>query len=236
MKISPIILRIRTAETALGQRVGGVADLNAVTEETFQTGLPLGYVLHLGDLAVDNDNDTGTSQLVRDRIGVVVCMDNRNDKQGLKAHDEADDIRVQIDGAILAWTPPGYETAIEYRGSSLVEMNRAYLWWMYEYSADRRLTELDGVDPEDIYGPWVDFLRFWGYIQATHTPFTGVVDFTVAEPPSPVNQEVWLNMGTGNGSVTGQPVVKNTVYSWDIGSGEWQVVPFDVETLVELPQ
>jgi len=229
---SDIVVRLRAANLAsFGQNIAVSADDPVGQDQSFQDNLAVAYVVNLGDVPSEDVQDDGLNQLIYERFSVLVCVDNTADKLGAQAMDKIDGIRSEIFSAILAWTLPGYEEQVEYSGGGLVAVNRARLWWAFEFRIGRRISELDGVDPEDIYGPITDFLHFFAYVRRN---LVAAVDFTTDEPESPDDGAMYVNMGTGDGSQTGQPVIRLRVYQWNAAVPEWVEVPWDIVINEEL--
>jgi hypothetical protein len=95
-----------------------------------------------------------------------VALDNGTsdkDKVGLIAYDKLADIRAEIFSAILGWQIPGTESLVSYGGGRIAGINRAYLWYQFEFLTETRINDDDGIDvgvddlpPFDtIYAQWI---------------------------------------------------------------------------------
>lgn len=147
MRIGPIVLKLRLAETRFGNRIGGAADLVRVLENTFEK--EVAFVVQLSETAPPNLYDNGLNQEITERFGVVVALDNGSsdrDKTGLTAYDTLHEVRSEIFRAILNWQMDGFESTVYYSGGRVVDINRANLWYMFEFEATTRITDSDGVD------------------------------------------------------------------------------------------
>ena len=196
MLLSPIILKLRSAETEFGNYFGGSADLaNAMT---YSLTREAAWVVQTSEVAAQNTLDFGISQKINERFTVVVALKNDSsdrDKTGLIAFDRLQGIRTQIFSAILGWQIPEIngvqpEGLIEYVRGELIEINRAWLWYQFEFSVDTRITDDDGVDNGADDLPWFDEI-YAQYILSpsadlpqTHVPvnfdvdMTQIIDFT----------------------------------------------------------
>lgn len=146
MQLAPIVLKIRAASTRFGNRVSGAADLSRILAGTLTN--EMAYVIQLADNATPNQYDTTINQRLTDRIGVVVALKNdtsSKDKTGITAYDSIHNVRAEIFRAILGWKMDGAESLLCYRGGRLLQLTRAYLWYQFEFEADIRLTDADGV-------------------------------------------------------------------------------------------
>ncbi len=172
MKLSPIVLKLRLAETRFENRIAGSADLaNALTYTLKQD---TAFVVQLNETASANTLDNGVSQSISERFAVIVALNNGTsdrDKTGLTAYDTLFDVRTEIFSALLGWQMsdengliPGIESVISYGGGRIASINRGYLWYQFEFLVTTDINECnDGVDvgaddlpPFDtIYAQWI---------------------------------------------------------------------------------
>jgi len=164
MKIGPIALKLRLEETRFENRVFGTAQLAQALEYTLLK--ESAFVVQLNETANANTLDNGTSQKINEQFGVIVALDNGStdsDKAGLVAYDKLYDVRAEIFKAILGWQIPGTENLISYAGGRIAGLNRAYLWYQFEFLAGTRIDDDDGVDVgaddlgtfDSIYAQWI---------------------------------------------------------------------------------
>ena len=147
MKIGPIALKLRAANTRFGNLVAGAAELAQAYGQTLTK--QVAFVVPLGDTSSKNNLDNGISQLITERFGVIVALDNAvtdKDKTALTAYDFIHDIRTEIFSAILGWQIPGTEDVISYGGGRILTITRATLWYQFEFITTTRLDDDDGVD------------------------------------------------------------------------------------------
>lgn len=147
MQLSPIVLKIRAQETEFGNYIGGAAELALAME--YSLTKEAAFVIQLAETATPNDYDSTINQKISERFAVVVALDNGTsdrDKMGLIAYDRLQGIRTELFGAILGWQMPGAEGLIEYSGGKVLGINRAWLWYQFEFSVDTRITDSDGTD------------------------------------------------------------------------------------------
>ena len=143
MKLSLIIEALRERAKSFDGRVAGAAEFQALDANAKMT-LPAAYVIPTGDTAGAQESQTDYYQVISEGFAVVVVLDNRRDLRGqMAAFDAVDIIRREIFLAILGWEPDGDTHAISYDGGQVVEMNRASLYYQFDFVADRELTDED---------------------------------------------------------------------------------------------
>ncbi len=160
MLLSPIVIKLRDAETDFGRYIGGSADL--VKAMDYSLTKEAAFVIQLAETASTNNYDNSISQLISERFAVVVALDNGSsdkDKLGIIAYDRLQGIRTQLFKAILGWQIPAAESITSYSGGKVLGINRAKLWYQFEFSADTRITDDDGIDNGAAELPWFDEIR-----------------------------------------------------------------------------
>lgn len=221
MKLGPIVLKIRLAETLFGNMVAGAAEMDAATED--EAPEEAAYVIQLAETASPNQYDTTIKQTVTETFGVAVCLRNdlsQRDKLGLTAYDKLFDVRKQLFHALLGWMMPGADSLVEYSGGRLLSADRAYLWYLFEFSVEVGIDlESDGTD--EGYSELGSFDQIYAeYILAPSTKL-------------PVNKvggaEYALTIGPDR-----RDAVQNVDLTVDLKAGEYsrayRVIEFDVYT------
>jgi len=205
MLLSPIILKIRAQETEFKNYVGGSADLANAME--YSLTKEAAFVIQLAETASANNYDSSINQKITERFAVVVALDNgtsNKDKLGLIAYDRLAGIRTELFSAILGWQMTDTESLVEYSGGKVLGVNRAWLWYQFEFSVDTRITDDDGVDNgaddlplfDEIYAQYI--LAPSADLPQAHVPvnfdvdMTQIIDFTT-------NPAVDGAVGTGFG-------------------------------------
>ena len=166
MQIGPVALKIRLAETRFGNNVFGAAELAMALEYTLKQDCA--FVVQVSETATNNNLDGGISQVISEKFAVMVALNNgesEKGKTGVIAFDKLAEARAQIFKAILGWQITGAESLVEYAGGKVAGINRAYLWYQFEFTVDTRIDDDDGVgigvDTEDLgyfdtlYAQWV---------------------------------------------------------------------------------
>jgi hypothetical protein len=144
MRISQIILALRTANTHFAAKIGGAIELGSVMDNTLVDDVA--FVIPLDDQAEANDGDQSVNQRIKEKFGIVVAIKNdtnRQDKTGFAAYDLLDTIRDQLIGALVNFDI-GYETTIEYYGGKLLDVNRAWVWFEFDFTFYSRIIADEG--------------------------------------------------------------------------------------------
>lgn len=164
MKISPLIAAIRQRCPMFDSRVAGASEFKPLPENA-KLGLPAAYVIPLDDNPDENRSQTDYWQQITDAFAVVIIVSNTQDARGQSSVDAVEHARAELWRALLGWSPEEKYEGIVYQGGNLLDMNRAHLYYQFEFSAR---FELDQEDTRQ----WDDL--------ADLPPFTGI-DATAPE-------------------------------------------------------
>jgi len=149
MKLGPIVLRLRLANTRFGNFIGGSAEMALAMQQTLTRDMA--FVIPLADNAAENMYDAGINQKIYERFGVIVALKNDTDnldQLGLTAYDQLDDVRNELFGAILGLDMGGTtESSIYYRGGRILDITRAYMWFQFEFEFRSRLISDPNIQP-----------------------------------------------------------------------------------------
>ncbi|MGL5344879.1 MAG: phage tail terminator protein [Plesiomonas sp.] len=180
MQISPIIAALRTRCEIFNGRVAGASEFKPLPESSSMT-VPAAYVMPLDDNPDDNCSQTDYWQELTDGFAVVVLLPNTADERGQHAVDSVDACRKALWSALLGWKPSAEYDGIVYEGGTLLAMDRARLYYQFEFSAkteinDRntyQFTELNALpefDSADAHGETDG--KMWGvdYIDPGNGP------------------------------------------------------------------
>ncbi|EBU7767355.1 hypothetical protein DK750_21420 [Salmonella enterica subsp. enterica serovar Rovaniemi] len=142
MELKNIILALRERVPNFCGRVSGSAEFRPLSE-VGKLSLPAAYVIPLADETGEQKSQTDYWQDCTDGFSVVVALDNRPDELGLVSVDDAVHIvRRKLWAALLGWQPaPEYTRGIEYRGGVLLDMNRAILYYKFDFQATFEITD-----------------------------------------------------------------------------------------------
>ncbi|KAA5937603.1 hypothetical protein F3I27_21970 [Pantoea sp. Bo_2] len=142
MKLSLIIEALREISQSFGGRVGGAAEFKAI-DNVSQMQAPAAYVVPTGDNAGEQKSQTDYDQLVTEGFAVIVALDNRADQRGQNAYDSVNDIRAEIWAALLGWEVDENTYPIKYEGGQVISINRELLYYQFDFSAVREVSDVD---------------------------------------------------------------------------------------------
>ena len=134
-------LKTRTNATFAG-RIAGAAEFALISPDA-KLAVPAAYVIPLDDSAQPNGSDNGYSQIVRDGFAVIVVLSNTADEIGKSSVAQIQPIRNVLNAALLSWKPDAEHGPIEYEGGQLLDIDRARLYYQFEYACETEFTEAD---------------------------------------------------------------------------------------------
>ena len=148
MQLGRIVIRVRTNNTVLGNNVFGAAELALAVNNTLTANEPVAFVIPLEDDAPANIMDPNTQQVMIERFAVIVAVRADypgDDETGLIAFDSLHDIRDELFSSLVGYDL-GYEGPIYYRRGKLLGIDRAYLWYQFEFEyTSRIITDTNGA-------------------------------------------------------------------------------------------
>lgn len=147
MNINNIIAALKARCPSFGasaetRRFAGSAEFSALAEST-KLDLPAGYVIPLNDEVYEQASSNGYKQEIKERFSVVVVISNTLDERGQTSILAIDGIRAELFRAVLGWSPDENHDRIEYEGGALLEMDRARIYYEFEFSSMTELNEED---------------------------------------------------------------------------------------------
>lgn len=164
MNIDAIAAQIRTVATAFnGNVAGGAAYANSIADQVWLP-LPAAYVIPGDEDADPNESMTGSYQLVRERVSVIIVAATMSaggsldpvDRRGQAAAAQVDVLRAAVFKAILNWRPDedGGDTitspsarGLYYVAGRFIDMDRARFKYEYVFGLDTTITDDDGWRP-----------------------------------------------------------------------------------------
>lgn len=158
MQLREIIKALRERVPDFGARVSGAAEFRPLPE-VGKLSLPCAYVIPLHDETGEQKSQTDYWQECTDGFSVVVALDNRQGELGLESIDDAVHIvRRKLWRALLGWSPSEeYTRGIEYRGGVLLDMNRAILYYKFDFQATFEIGEEDTWHQQELDDlPWLE--------------------------------------------------------------------------------
>ena len=158
MNLENVVAQLKAYAPALAGGVSGAANFASGLESTVNMPLPAAFVLALDDEAGENTLWPGLQQTVTERIGVVVEFDNTTGsdvdaRTGFAGVDQVYPMRAIVYRALLSWIPPDLvgvaARGFSYGGGRILHIDRARLFWQFEFTIDRVISDADGFE---LYG------------------------------------------------------------------------------------
>lgn len=142
MNLDIIIGHLRFNVPALAHSVGGAAKFD-VLPAAANLRVPAAYVLPLDEQPQEQVSQNGYQQIVREGFAVVAVLDNRGDERGQAAAMDLDEFRKMLFAALLGFEPGPNHDAVAFEGGQLLHMDRARLYYQFEFYADYALDTSD---------------------------------------------------------------------------------------------
>lgn len=152
MLINPIIEALRVRCPVFQNRVAGAAKFDIGLSESAKLAVPCAYVLPLDDSPEDNTSANGLRQKMVEAIAVVVVVSNVADERGQASADQVEGLRRILWRALLGWSPSTEHDGFTFQGGTLLKVDRARLWFQFEFGAEMVIDSTDGWQDEYLSG------------------------------------------------------------------------------------
>lgn len=150
MQLEPIVAALRTRCAAtFGAYVAGAAEFKLLQENSAMP-VPCAFVIPLDDNPQENIALNSVRQMLQDSFAVIVAVSNVTDEKGQGGARSIDTIRSVLWGALLGWRPADRYDGISYQGGQLLHMDRARLWYQFEFAAAMEIEPSDGWQETDL--------------------------------------------------------------------------------------
>lgn len=148
MDLDLIIAQLRASASAtFAQRVAGAARFEVLPEAANLT-VPAAYVIPAGEQPEDQVSTNGYQQTVREQFIVVVAISNRADERGQAAATSLHSVRAALFKALLGFQPSAAHDVVEFEGGQLLHLDRARLYYQFEFSVDYAISTEDTWIPD----------------------------------------------------------------------------------------
>lgn len=155
MNLDTVITQLRAYAPMFQNRVAGAADYATGLESSVNLPLPACFVFPLDDAPTESSGMGGPlRQQIEERIAVVVEADNSPDRRGQTSVTTIEAMKYAIFAAILNWNPSGLPRAgqgFRYGGGHLLGMDRARIFWQFEFYLTATIDQDDGFIPTADY-------------------------------------------------------------------------------------
>lgn len=143
MDLNLVIKQLRQRCPSFEQRVAGAAAFAKVPEST-ALQVPSAYVIPLDDAPEPSTSQNTIRQVLRETFEVVIALDNRVDERGQASGHSVHSMRAELWKALLGWQPEERYEGIVYEGGNVLSIDRARLFWRFEFSAVMEIGPEDG--------------------------------------------------------------------------------------------
>jgi len=142
MNLNTVIAQLRARVPAFANRVAGAVNFKILPEAS-NLQVPAAYVIPMDESPERNESRNGYRQTVREGFAVIVALSNAADERGQGAAMSVHEMRRLLFSALLGFVPGEEYGAIEYDGGSLLHMDRARLYFQFEFVVDYEIGEAD---------------------------------------------------------------------------------------------
>lgn len=143
MQLEPIINALRARCPSFSSRIAGAAQYKLLPENA-ALAVPAAFVMPLDDSPQPSTAQNSIRQMMTDSFAVVVAISNVADERGQTGAHSIDALRAELWAALLGWRPSDRYDGINYEGGSLLALDRARLWYQFEFGAAMEIEPGDG--------------------------------------------------------------------------------------------
>ena len=143
MQLELIIAALRARCPSLTNRIAGAAQFKLLPEAA-ALPVPCAFVIPLDDSPSASSSQNSVRQSLTDNFAVVVAISNVADEKGQGSTQSVNALRAELWAALLGWQPSDRYDGISYEGGSLLSLDRARLWYQFEFGAAMEIEPSDG--------------------------------------------------------------------------------------------
>ena len=189
MIVETFIAQLRANAPLFAGRVAGAAEFYAgLKNYNTSLALPAAYVMPLGQDADANPVMNGLIQIVHKSVGIAVELDAQTDRRGQAPVMEFDTIEKQIFASVLNLVIqdecPRMTRGTYFQGARYLDLDRARLFYQWEFGLDWQISDADGVQTPSIPLAAIEVDIFKAPVVPGDTP-PAVVLVPTGEPPYP---------------------------------------------------
>lgn len=149
MQLEPIISALRTRCPSFGNRIAGAAQFKLLPENA-ALAVPCAFVIPLDDSPQESRAQNSVRQALTDSFAVVVAVSNVADEKGQIGAQSTHSLRAEVWAALLGWRPDLRYDGINYEGGHLLSLDRARLWYQFEFGALMEIEPSDGYQETEL--------------------------------------------------------------------------------------
>lgn len=200
--IGAFIEQVRANAPVFGGRVAGAAEFyKGLRDYNTSMPLPAAYVLPLTQDAGPNLLWNGLIQIIQKGVGVAVELDAQQDRRGQRPVMDFDAIEVELFRSVLNLLLPGCNMVrgVYFTGARYLDLDRARLWYQWEFGLDWQVDDTDGVQPYSIplETVEVDVFHAPGAVGVPGDLPAAVIQVKTGDPPLPPTNGPWPEPETG---------------------------------------
>lgn len=143
MQLEPIITALRARCPTFNSRIAGAAQFKLLPENA-SLAVPCAFVIPLDDNPQDSMAMNSVRQALKDSFAVVVAVSNVADEKGQGGASSIHNLRAELWAALLGWRPDLRYDGITYEGGQPLALDRARLWYQFEFGALMEIEPADG--------------------------------------------------------------------------------------------
>lgn len=122
-------------------RIGGIGDMLLIdpTTEISESA----YIVHAATTVTDNEGQSHVVQTLTENFSIFASISAARptaDRYGSGANVTIDLIREQLLDTLIGWIMDIDMYPIAYAGDNISDVNRAWIWWQYNFTAKRIIT------------------------------------------------------------------------------------------------
>jgi hypothetical protein len=144
MQLEPIISALRTRCPSFANRIAGAAQFKLLPENA-ALAVPCAFVIPLDDSPQESRAQNSVRQALTDSFAVILAVSNVTDEKGQNGAQSIHLLRAEVWAALLGWRPDLRYDGINYEGGHLLSLDRARLWYQFEFGA------LMEIEPNDAW-------------------------------------------------------------------------------------
>lgn len=149
MQLELIIPALRARCAVFSNRVAGAAQFKLLPENA-ALAVPCAFVIPLDDSPKEPKSQNSIRQELNDSFAVIVAISNLGDEKGQGGALSIHTIRAALWGALLGWNPSEDYAGITYEGGQLLSLDRARIWYQFEFAAEMEIGPEDGYQEDEL--------------------------------------------------------------------------------------
>lgn len=187
MIMATFIASLRRNAPIFGGRVAGAAEFyKGLRDYNTALALPAAFVLPLGQEADPNVALNGIQQWLHKGVGVAVELDAQTDRRGQAPTMDLEAIETQVFASCLNLRVGvcRMRRGAQFNGARYLDLDRARLWYQWEFGLEWQITEADGVQTPSIDLASIEVDIFKAPVAPGDIP-AAVVVIPTGDPPYP---------------------------------------------------